>query len=400
MTRKMTRRRSPRPGTGAGLPPGAATCRGGRPATPTGCWWPRCWPSRPRRRGRPRPGPGSWSGSRTSACPGRRRPGRVLRAWQGLGYNRRALALRRTAQAVVERAAGRPRSRSWPPPRRRPVHGEGGGLLRPRPAGRPGRHQRRPGPGPPGRGRPAQLTPAARQRLADQALHLAAVGVVVGADGRALHCRPRPRCGGRPLEATCRWRALGPAAPPARPRAQAPFATSDRRWRAARALAAAPGGHGPGRPGRGRPGGRRRTARRLVRRPPGPPRTRAWSPRPRRPVAPARVSCRGGKERRWLRARPAWDQVGEDFKALGRQVKQHYDQRPAPRAPRACPVRGPAQGRRGPREAQGVAGAGVQRLGDAVRDPQVGEQTKKAAGSLSDALTATFAEASERFRKK
>ena len=25
-----------------------------------------------------------------------------------------------------------------------------------------------------------------------------------------------------------------------------------------------------------------------------------------------------------------WDQVGEDFKALGRQVKQHYDQRPRP----------------------------------------------------------------------
>ena len=53
-----------------------------------------------------------------------------------------------------------------------------------------------------------------------------------------------------------RWRRpaaggpLGPAAPP-RPRAQAPFATSDRRWRGAvvRVLAAAPG-HGPGRPGR------------------------------------------------------------------------------------------------------------------------------------------------------
>jgi hypothetical protein len=39
-------------------------------------------------------------------------------------------------------------------------------------------------------------------------------------------------------------------------------------------------------------------------------------------------------------------------------------------------------------------------LGDAVRDPKVGEQTKKAASSLSDALNATFAEASERFRKR
>jgi A/G-specific adenine glycosylase len=60
----------------------------------------------------------------------------------------------------------------------------------------------------------------------------------------ALHCRPRPRCAGCPLELTCRWRALGPAAPLPRPRAQAPFATSDRRWRGAvvRALAAAPDG--------------------------------------------------------------------------------------------------------------------------------------------------------------
>ena len=30
-------------------------------------------------------------------------PAEVLRAWQGLGYNRRALALGRTAQSVVER---------------------------------------------------------------------------------------------------------------------------------------------------------------------------------------------------------------------------------------------------------------------------------------------------------
>jgi A/G-specific adenine glycosylase len=108
---------------------------------------------------------------------------------------------------------------------------------------------------------PADLTPAARQRLADAALPPPAHGpdVPAGApdpsgrawawssalmDVGALHCRPRPRCEGCPLAPSCRWRALGPAAPPPRPRAQAPFATSDRRWRGAvvRALAAAPGG--------------------------------------------------------------------------------------------------------------------------------------------------------------
>ena len=29
-------------------------------------------------------------------------------------------------------------------------------------------------------------------------------------------------------------------------------------------------------------------------------------------------------------SKAAWDKVGEDFKVLGRQVKQHYDQRPKP----------------------------------------------------------------------
>ena len=29
-------------------------------------------------------------------------------------------------------------------------------------------------------------------------------------------------------------------------------------------------------------------------------------------------------------SKAAWDRVGEDFKALGRQVKQHYDERPRP----------------------------------------------------------------------
>jgi A/G-specific adenine glycosylase len=189
-------------------------------------------------------------------------PAEVLRAWQGLGYNRRALALRRTAQAVVERGG-------WPetveelaalpgvgPYTARavacfalglpvaPVDTNVARVLARSLAGTD----------------PAELTPAARQRLADQAMPPAARGPAVpGAadpsgrawawssalmDVGALHCRPRPRCQGCPLEPTCRWRALGAAAPPPRPRAQAPFATSDRRWRGAvvRALAGAPDG--------------------------------------------------------------------------------------------------------------------------------------------------------------
>jgi A/G-specific adenine glycosylase len=190
-------------------------------------------------------------------------PAEVLRAWQGLGYNRRALALRATAQAVVDRGG-------WPGTveglaalpgvgpytaravacfalglRVAPVDTNVARVLARSLAGTD----------------PAELTPAGRQRLADRALPPAAgrPDVPPGApdpsgrawtwssalmDVGALHCRPRPRCGGCPLELTCRWRALGPAAPPPRPRTQAPFATSDRRWRGAvvRALAGAPDG--------------------------------------------------------------------------------------------------------------------------------------------------------------
>jgi hypothetical protein len=100
-------------------------------------------------------------------------------------------------------------------------------------------------------------------------------------------------------------------------------------------------------------------------------------------------------------SKAAWDQVGEEFRALGRQVKHHYDQRPRPAAGEGA---APAEDRRKVDEALQKLTESLEQafsaLGEAVRDPQVGEQTRKAAGSLSDALTATFAEASERFRKK
>ena len=111
-------------------------------------------------------------------------------------------------------------------------------------------------------------------------------------------------------------------------------------------------------------------------------------------------------------SKAAWERVGEDFRALGRQVKQHYDQRPRAEGPggAAQDRPGAAEGGRQAADRRKVDEA-LQRLtesldqafsalGDAVRDPQVGEQTRKAANSLSDALTATFAEASERFRKR
>jgi A/G-specific adenine glycosylase len=175
-------------------------------------------------------------------------PAEVLRAWQGLGYNRRALALRATAQAVVARGG-------WPdtaeglaalpgigPYTARAVACFALGLDVAPVDTNVARVLARALTG----GDPSGLGPAARQRLADAAMPPGRAWEWSSAlmDVGALHCRPRPRCQGCPLESRCRWRALGAAAPAPRPRVQAPFRTSDRRWRGAvvRALAGAPDG--------------------------------------------------------------------------------------------------------------------------------------------------------------
>jgi A/G-specific adenine glycosylase len=175
-------------------------------------------------------------------------PAEVLRAWQGLGYNRRALALHRTARAVEERGG-------WPDTVEELAGLPGVGPYTAR-AVACFALERRVAPVDTNVARvlvrslagadPAQLTRAARQRLADRAMAPGQPWAWSSAlmDVGALHCRPRPRCSGCPLAPSCRWRALGPAAPPPRPRVQAPFASSDRRWRGAvvRALAGAPDG--------------------------------------------------------------------------------------------------------------------------------------------------------------
>jgi A/G-specific adenine glycosylase len=175
-------------------------------------------------------------------------PAEVLRAWQGIGYNRRAVALQAAARAVVERGG-------WPDTVEGLAALPGVGPYTARAVAcfalgqqvapvdtNVARVLARALTG----GDPGDLGPAARQRLADEAMPPGRAWEWSSAlmDVGALHCRPQPRCQGCPLAPGCRWRALGPAAPRHQPRTQAPFATSDRRWRGAviRALADAPDG--------------------------------------------------------------------------------------------------------------------------------------------------------------
>jgi hypothetical protein len=96
-------------------------------------------------------------------------------------------------------------------------------------------------------------------------------------------------------------------------------------------------------------------------------------------------------------SREAWEQVGRDFGDLGRQVRQRYEQRERAGEEPPADRRKVDEALRQLTESLDQA---FTALGDAIRDPQFGEQTKKAAGSLSDAMAATFAELSERFRAK
>jgi formiminotetrahydrofolate cyclodeaminase len=96
-------------------------------------------------------------------------------------------------------------------------------------------------------------------------------------------------------------------------------------------------------------------------------------------------------------SKEAWDRVGRDFSDLGRQVRQRYAQRERAEQAATPDKRKVDEALRQLADSMDEA---FTALGDAIRDPQFGEQTKKAAGSLSDALAATFAEVSERFRAR
>jgi hypothetical protein len=95
-------------------------------------------------------------------------------------------------------------------------------------------------------------------------------------------------------------------------------------------------------------------------------------------------------------SKEAWDRVGQEFRALGRQVRERYERQAGEGAP--------AADRRKVDEALRQLADSLDQafsaLGDAIRDPEVGERTRKAAGSLSDAMAATFAEVSERFKSR
>ena len=89
-------------------------------------------------------------------------------------------------------------------------------------------------------------------------------------------------------------------------------------------------------------------------------------------------------------AKESWREVGDILDGLGLKLKVHFEK-----------AQSEVEGEH-VRDAVEAAGAGVQRafdaLGEAVRDPAIKEDVRRAAASLSDAVSNTFAELGDQLR--
>jgi len=91
-------------------------------------------------------------------------------------------------------------------------------------------------------------------------------------------------------------------------------------------------------------------------------------------------------------AQESWREVGKVLEGLGLKLKMHFEG-----------VQEELEGERF-RDAVDAAGAGVQRafdaLGEAIRDPAIQDDVRRAAASLSDAISNTFSEVSAQLRAR
>jgi hypothetical protein len=85
----------------------------------------------------------------------------------------------------------------------------------------------------------------------------------------------------------------------------------------------------------------------------------------------------------------AWKDAGERFAALGASLKSHYEQRGTGGEARADQDLGEAA-----RRFAGAIQGAVDSLGAAARDPEVQDDARRVGASLTEALSATFAQVS------
>jgi uncharacterized FlaG/YvyC family protein len=112
-------------------------------------------------------------------------------------------------------------------------------------------------------------------------------------------------------------------------------------------------------------------------------------------------------------SKQAWDQVGRDFTELGQHLKRHYSQQDTQQESQQESQQDTqqAEAEKPAPEDRRKVDAALRRLtesldqiftslGDAIRDPEFGQQAKKTANSLGDALSSTFADVGRSSRSK
>lgn len=89
----------------------------------------------------------------------------------------------------------------------------------------------------------------------------------------------------------------------------------------------------------------------------------------------------------------AWDRVGAGGSELGAKLKQHFEQ------VRGEDAEATTEATEALRKLADAVGDAFEAVGNAVQDPTVRAEARTVAGSLGDALAATFAGVSDEVRK-
>ncbi len=89
----------------------------------------------------------------------------------------------------------------------------------------------------------------------------------------------------------------------------------------------------------------------------------------------------------------AWDRVGTGGGELGARLKQHFEQ------VRGEDAKATTEANEALRKLADSVGDAFEAVGNAVQDPEVRAEARTVAGSLGDALAATFADVSDEVRK-
>lgn len=93
-------------------------------------------------------------------------------------------------------------------------------------------------------------------------------------------------------------------------------------------------------------------------------------------------------------AKDKWDEVGERFSDLGRQLKERFDANAAFGADERDKVNDAL------RQLGDALDAGFTTIGDTLRDPAIRDEMRTAGSSIADAIAATMRDVSDAIKRR